>query len=72
MNEPSRHDMFALAETLEIESRFLREIDTLRQTHGGYRDAEQVEQASQIHGDDGAQSGESSEGRRSSEGRERI
>ena len=58
MSEPSRHDMFARAEQLEIESRFINEIVRLRQTHGGYRDAEQVEQASQIHGDDGEQSGE--------------
>jgi hypothetical protein len=58
MNQPSRHDMFALAETLEIESRFYNEVARLRQTHGGYRDAEQVEQASQVHGDDGEQSGE--------------
>ncbi len=50
--------MFALAETLEIESRFYNEVARLRQTHGGYRDAEQVEQASQVHGDDGEQSGE--------------
>ncbi len=73
MNQPSRHDMFALAESLEIESRLMNEVVRLHETDvGGNHDAEQVEQASQIHGDDGAQSGESSEGRRHPEGRERI
>ena len=44
MSEPSRHDMFAMAESLEIESRLMNEVVRLHETDvGGNHDAEQVE-----------------------------
>lgn len=42
---PSRHDMFALAEQLEVESRFIAGILAERE-RGGYRDDEQIEPGS--------------------------
>ena len=55
--EPSRHDMFALAETLAKESSFLIEIAKLgRRRRLGDDNAKQIVEASPVHGDDGAQS----------------
>ncbi len=54
--------MFAMAESLEIESRLMNEVVRLHETDvGGNHDAEQIEQAGQVHGHDGAQSGGSPE-----------